>query len=75
MAQTNSFRNLLSNSHLWFQHLKLILDVLLDAGVGSGSEGHHGHRVELFAEHVQALVVLSEVVAPLVEKQNVSVTE
>lgn len=60
---------------MWFQHLELVEDVLLHAGVGRGSEGHHGHGVELPAEHVQALVVLSEVVAPLVKKQNLSKTE
>lgn len=60
---------------MWFEHLQLVEDVLLHAGVGSGSEGHHGHRAELPAQHVQPLVVLAEVVAPLVDKQNLSATE
>lgn len=55
---------------MWFEHLELVEDVLLHTGVGSGSEGHHGHRAELPAQHVQPLVVLAEVVAPLGEKQT-----
>lgn len=74
-AQTNGFRNLLSNSHLWLEHLELVEDVLLHAGVGGGSEGHHGHGAELPAEHVQPLVVLAEVMAPLVGKHSLSATE
>lgn len=75
MAQRNGLGELLGNSHLWFEHLELIEDVLLHPGVGSGSEGHHGHRAELPAEHVQPLVVLAKVVAPLLRKQRVGVAE
>lgn len=75
MSETKGFRNLLSNSHLWFEHLELVEDVLLHAGVGGGSQGHHGHGAELPAQHVQPLVVLSEVVAPLVGKHNLGAAE
>lgn len=55
-----------NNLHLWFQHLELVLNVLLHPGGGSGGESHHGNRVELPAEHVQPFVVLAKVVTPLV---------
>lgn len=75
VAQTKGSRNVLSNSHLWFEHLELVEDVLLHAGVGGGSQGHHGHGAELPAQRVQPLVVLSEVMAPLGAKHNSRATQ
>lgn len=75
MGQTSSFRELLSNLHLWFQHLELILNVLLHARVGGGGQSHHGNRAELLAQHIQPFVVLPKIVTPLVQKQNSGLSE
>lgn len=75
VGQPNCFRELLSNLHLWFQHLELILNVLLHARVGGGGQSHHGNRAELLAQHIQPFVVLPKIMTPLVQKQNSGISE
>lgn len=51
--------------HLWPSHIQLVEDVFLNAGGGSGCQGHHWHLRELLAQFMQLLVVWTEIVAPL----------
>lgn len=60
-------RHVLEHIHLRLGHLQLVEDVLLDAGGGSGGQGHDRHFGELLPQLVHPLVVWPEVMAPLRE--------
>lgn len=51
--------------HLRPSHIQLVEDVFLNAGGGSGRQGHHWHLRELLTQFMQPLVVWTEIVAPL----------